>query len=888
MSWRPITATIAALSLALPLSMALPGVANADDPPQPQVESRAGTAAPAEVSGLAEPAASADPVAAAKAHLADPRYHLNPADLVPLHTVTDGRDQTVRFAQRYKNLPVLGGQYLVHLRDEGGQRQITGAGGRFQTGLDVDATPRVSAARAGEIALARLIRDREIRETATAGTEATGGAELVVLPRGKGLLAWHLVLRGDDVKRHRPVLLDAYVDAHSGRPLFAIDRLRFEGPAEGSGRTAHGADVPLNVYQRADGGHELRDRARPMWNGATGEILTYDANKADVGGFFSPGVPAGTKLAESPTPVFGPQHTETGAVDAHWGSGKVYEFYRNLGREGLDGKGGTMYSVVNVTYLGRPFENAFWDGTKMVYGGGGPSYHSFAAGLDVVGHEMTHGVITNSADLVYLGQSGAMNEGLADYFGNAVEIGALGVPMSHPDASLLGDRLCKSGTPAQCALRDLDDDRVAAEDYLGVTVASDNGGVHLNSTIFSGALWDVREKLGTRFDKVVYKALTEYMTPLDDFVDGRRAVESAARAAGLSPRDRLTVALAFERHGIRKGWERRVGADSRVLVDNITDFTAYPDVAGDRYVVSNSSPDGARPTSIVTGRVHGGRTTTLSDDDRWNYAPATDGRQAVWASYDNDGADFQIRARPLTAGTPSRLVARSPSVVNSVVVSGDAVAWDAADPATRETEIWLKRGDAEPVNLTPAAGVRGFQPSIKGGKLAYVRVWVEGGFSRSTPVVYDLATGKETVIPEVPGTGRLPSLSLLPIMTSDHVVWYTDTDRDGRYGVMRAAADGTGTTAVVPDGPKAPQPVSLDANDTIVTIGLNPSEFDWTNASLPKLFQVPVTGGPLERLSCNQGEQSVFASGEGRRVVWIDGTAGDTDLVTRDRLARHC
>ncbi|MFI6922617.1 M4 family metallopeptidase [Nonomuraea spiralis] len=879
MSWRPFVLTATALSLAL----AVPGVAAADDPPQPQVESRAGTLAPAEVSGLAEPAAAGDPVAAAKTHLADPRYHLDPADLVPLTTVVNGQDETVRFAQRYRNLPVFGAQYLVRFRKDGTGREVTGAGGRFLTELDVDPTPTVTPALAARLARSRLVRDERIRDT----IKATPG-ELLVVPRGKGVLAWHVTLTGADAAKKRPVLLDAYVDAHSGQPLFAVDRLRFAGPATGSGKTAHGKDVPLNAFQRADNAYELRDRARPMWNGTTGEILTYDAAGADVQDFLNPGIPAGTELAESPTPAFGAEHTESGAVDGHWGAGKVYEYYKALGRDGLDGKGGTMYSVVNVTYYGGPFENAFWDGTKMVYGGGGADLHSFAAGLDVVGHEMTHGVITHSADLVYLGQSGAMNEGLADYFGNAIQTGALGIPTSDPDASLLGEDLCKNLPPAQCAIRDLDDDRNAAKDYLGVTTALDSGGVHLNSTIFSGALWDAREKLGTGFDKVVYKALTEYMTPLDDFGDGRRAVESAARAAGLSARDRIAVAQAFDRHGIRPGWERLIRTDSRVVLDGLTDAIDPPALAGDRYAVTNNTPDTNGSTVIQTGRLSGGRATTLSDDGRWDWTPATDGRRAVWVSLDPAAGVFQIRSRPLDASAPSTVVHESTGYVYAAAVSGDTVAWSGEDPATGEVEMWLKRGNAAPVILTEGKGVAGYMPSISGGRLVYIRVTFASGSSHSTPVVRDLATGTEVVVPEVPPTGVLPSLSIYPAVTAKHVVWLYDANRDGRMGVMRVALDGTGQTPVVADGPQAPHPTWLDASESRVTVGVQPEGTTLENVNLPKIYQVPVTGGALERYSCNRGEQSLFAAGTGGRVLWLDGTAGDTDLVTRDRPAHRC
>lgn len=880
MSWRPP----ALITTALAVVLALPGVAAADDPPPPQVESRAGTEAPAEVSGLAEPAGAGDPVAAARDHLAGPRYHIDPADLTPLHTVADGRDETVRFAQRHRGLPVLGGQYLVHFRNEGGQRTVTGAGGRYLTELDVATTPAITAGQAGQLARARLIPDRATRETVQAGA-----GELVVVPTGSGVLAWRVTLRGRDARLGLPLLREAYVDAHTGRALFSVDRLRLADPGEASGTTAHGQSVTLRAHLRDDGAYELRDRSRPMWNGATGEILTYDAKGGDVSGYVVPGIPQGLEPARSDTPAFGPEHTESGAVDAHHHAGLVYSYFRELGRDGLDGRGGTMHSVVDVTDEGEPFANAFWDGTKMVYGGGGPDFHSFAAGLDVVGHEMTHGVIEHSAGLLYLGQSGAINEALADYFGNAIEVDTLGVPMTDPEASLLGERLCKTAAPAACAIRDLGDGRHATRDYIGAGVSLDSGGVHLNSTIFSGALWEIREALGgAKTDRVVYKALTEYMTPLDDFVDGRRAVESAARAARLPARDRLTVARAFDRHGIRPGWERRIPTDSRVLADGLTVAFTPPGLAGDRYVMTGGAADGTGPTYIVTGRTGGGGPVRLSENDDLDDLPATDGRRAVWVSMrTGPQLTFRVLSRPLDRRAPETVLHESPEVINGVAVDGDTVAWAGTDPATGEKEVWVKHGAAAPVVITAEPGVHGFQPSVEDGKVAYVRVWEEGGAGRSTPAVYDVASRTEVVVPEVPGTGGGPSFSGRPVITSRHVVWLTDTDGDGRAGVMRAATDGTGTTALVPDGPDAPRVVWLDAVDTTVTVNVKPG-LTPRNRDLPKLFQIPMTGGKLERFSCNRGNQYLPAAGDGRRVIWYDGTAGDTDLVIRDRPARRC
>ncbi len=125
----------------------------------------------------------------------------------------------------------------------------------------------------------------------------------------------------------------------------------------------------------------------------------------------------------SPTRQLGSDLTGSGAVDAHWAAGKVYEFYRDtFHRNSLDGQGMAINSLVGVTDFGSPFVNAFWDHTKVVYGTGDDEYRSLASDLDVVGHEMTHGVVEHTANLVYSGQSGAMNEAIADYFGNVIDV----------------------------------------------------------------------------------------------------------------------------------------------------------------------------------------------------------------------------------------------------------------------------------------------------------------------------------------------------------------------------------------------------------------------------------------------------------------------------------
>ena len=126
----------------------------------------------------------------------------------------------------------------------------------------------------------------------------------------------------------------------------------------------NGDEVTLQVTRTDDGGYELRDQSRAMHTVDQGDILTFDAQGRDYREY-SGVLPEDTPLVRSATDRFDGTATSTGAVDAHLNSGKVYEYLQSvLGRDGIDGQGGTMASVVNVKSNGGEYANAFWDGQK--------------------------------------------------------------------------------------------------------------------------------------------------------------------------------------------------------------------------------------------------------------------------------------------------------------------------------------------------------------------------------------------------------------------------------------------------------------------------------------------------------------------------------------------
>ena len=265
---------------------------------------------------------------------------------------------------------------------------------------------------------------------------------------------------------------------------------------------------------------------------ATPNRATYDAGNSEF--------PKGGlgKLARAE----GQGATGDAAIDAaHDNAGLVHEFYAKvLGRDSIDGRGMQMKSVV---HYGSAFNNAYWDGEKMTYGDGdGKMFKPLSMGLDVVGHEMTHGVTEHTAGLRYRSQSGALNESWSDVFGELIEQWAenregFGTTDAAKGADwLIGEDVFTPGTPGD-ALRSMktpgsaykgDPQPGHMKDYKNMT--GDNGGVHVNSGIPNKAAYEAAIRIGgEKLAKIWYTALTDYLKPTSSFVDAASATLAAAK-----------------------------------------------------------------------------------------------------------------------------------------------------------------------------------------------------------------------------------------------------------------------------------------------------------------------------------------------------------------------
>ncbi|MFG2635778.1 M4 family metallopeptidase [Streptomyces sp. NPDC048362] len=199
--------------------------------------------------------------------------------------------------------------------------------------------------------------------------------------------------------------------------------------------------------------------------------------------------------------------TDASVNRAYAGLGATFELYLNAyGRHSIDGEGLPLDATV---HYGEDYDNAFWNGEQMVFGDGDNEvFLDFTIPVDVIGHELTHGVTQHTANLAYFGQSGALNESVSDVFGSLIKQYALGQTAAEADwligAGLLAPRV--SGT----ALRSMkapgtayDDDVLGKdpqparmEDY--VHTGRDNGGVHINSGIPNHAFYLLATALGGR------------------------------------------------------------------------------------------------------------------------------------------------------------------------------------------------------------------------------------------------------------------------------------------------------------------------------------------------------------------------------------------------------
>jgi Zn-dependent metalloprotease len=181
--------------------------------------------------------------------------------------------------------------------------------------------------------------------------------------------------------------------------------------------------------------------------------------------------------------------------EAYDGLGHTYEYYwATFQRDSVDGQGRSLNGGV---HFGQDYPNAFWDGHAMFFGDGdGQLLRRTTAGIDVIGHELTHGVTQYEANLVYSGQSGALNESISDVFGIQIKQHALGLDSETSDWLIGADIVGPALQPALRSMRDPGQANAHDDQPADMDAYVSGGDVHTNSGIPNRAFYLVASKLG--------------------------------------------------------------------------------------------------------------------------------------------------------------------------------------------------------------------------------------------------------------------------------------------------------------------------------------------------------------------------------------------------------
>ena len=250
--------------------------------------------------------------------------------------------------------------------------------------------------------------------------------------------------------------------------------------------------------------------------------------------------------------------------EAYDGLGHTWQLWSQVyGRDSLDGAGLALLATV---HYGRQYVNAFWDGSRMVFGDGdGEIFGRFTRSLDVIGHELAHGVTEHTSRLVYEGQSGALNEHVSDVFGVLVKQHHLGQEAAEADW-LIGAELLMPSVRGR-ALRSMaapgtayDDARIGRDPQPAhmrdfVQTSDDNGGVHINSGIPNKAFHLVATTLGgpawERAGRIWFDVITGEIDPRCDFAGfARLTVDVAGQRYGPESAEAEAVARAWTAVGV--------------------------------------------------------------------------------------------------------------------------------------------------------------------------------------------------------------------------------------------------------------------------------------------------------------------------------------------------
>ena len=626
-------------------------------------------------------------------------------DLVKSKDETDDIGFThTRYQQLYKNIPVEGGEYIAHQR----AGVVTCINGLFLTIGDISVSPSLNEAEALSKATSFVGAKRykwenkaEVEKLRT----LFDNPDLSFDPKGTLVIYAKNGQVNDKADFRLAYKFDIFADAPESRAYIYVDAK--SGEILGREELIHSADTPGTAQTKYSGTRTIitdkvsNTQFRLRETGRGKGIETYNAETHEE---TTPGTPP---LSVDFTDTDNDWNNvnakwDEAATDAHWATEMTYDYYKNVhGRNSIDNAG---FKLINYVHVDTLWFNANWNGLYMKYGDG-PVGKPLTT-VDIGAHEMTHGLTSQTAKLVYQAESGALNESFSDIFGTCVEW------MAKPNVAdwRMGDEIG--------ALRDLRYPKAFAnpDTYNGVywvstanvTAGNDYGGVHTNSGVQNhwfyiltagedgindnNVTYAVNGIGMEKAAKIVFKTLTTYLGKNSTYADARTySLQSAKDIFGDCSEEFKAVAYAWDAVGV-------TGTFTCTGLAPVAGFTSGPQSCDATIQFKDLSSNS--PTSWAWDFGDGQTSTVQNPSHKYAaeglYTVKLTATNAVSSDTETKTAYINIKFPKGPAGVDAARCGPGVIDLNATGVYGNAITW--FDAATAGNTVGT--GDKYSPNLT--------------------------------------------------------------------------------------------------------------------------------------------------------------------------------------------
>ncbi len=473
--------------------------------------------------------------------------------------------------------------------------------------------------------------------------------DLVILPlvdednTGKKVEQFRLAYKFDIYATNPVSRGDIYIDAVTGATLFYNATIKHLGDfghgnkkTNSKAKNVNAATVLANAATRYSGTQSiettLSGTSYILSDATRGNgIMTYNMKK---GTNYSAAVNFTDVDNTWSAAEFNNVNKDNGALDAHWGAEKTYDYWTTVhGRNSFDNAGAAIKSYVHYS---SNYDNAYWNGSVMTYGDGSGTYFDILTSIDVAGHEIGHAVCSNTANLAYQLESGAMNEAFSDIWGACIEYYAA----PNKQKWLIGEDIERRA--GHLALRSMSNPKSEGQpDTYGGTnwvnqvkcrpsSRNDNCGVHTNSGVLNHWFYILTDgKTGTndkgssysvtgigidKAAKIAYRLESVYLSANSTYANARTfGIQAATDLYGAGSPEVIATTNAFYAVGVGTAYVAPVArmSQSKVSKTQAEAFALYPNPAVEvlNVTIKDNKESGYRIYNSLGFEVQNGKTT---------------------------------------------------------------------------------------------------------------------------------------------------------------------------------------------------------------------------------------------------------------------------------------